>query len=505
MMRQAQALRSRADRGAMAEARTLSARSMRAMWMGVLAVALLLAQAISARALPESFADLAEKISPAVVNITTSTTVTAGTGPAPIVPEGSPFEDFFREFQDRNGGGGNGGEARPRRSQALGSGFVISEDGYIVTNNHVIENADEIQIEFFDGNLIDAELVGTDPKTDIALLKVTADQPLPFVSFGDSDTARVGDWVVAMGNPLGQGFSVSAGIVSARNRALSGTYDDYIQTDAAINRGNSGGPLFNTNGEVIGVNTAILSPNGGSIGIGFSMASNVVKRVVDQLQQFGETRRGWLGVRIQDVTPDMAEAMGLAEAAGAMVTDVPEGPAMEAGMEAGDVITVFDGVEVEDTRALVRQVGNTEVGKTVRVVVLRNGETETLKVTLGRRETAEDSAVPAAQIQDQADPQILDLMGMSLSELTPELREQLELDQDIDGLVVTDVDEMAEAFEKGVRAGDLITDAGQQKISTVAELQEQITVAEEAGRRSILLLIRRQGDPRFVALPLEDK
>ncbi|MGI3167462.1 Do family serine endopeptidase [Pseudooceanicola sp. 200-1SW] len=489
----------------MAEAQTLSARSMRAMWMGVLAVALLLAQAISARALPESFADLAEKISPAVVNITTSTTVTAGTGPAPIVPEGSPFEDFFREFQDRNGGGGNGGEARPRRSQALGSGFVISEDGYIVTNNHVIENADEIQIEFFDGNLIDAELVGTDPKTDIALLKVTADQPLPFVSFGDSDTARVGDWVVAMGNPLGQGFSVSAGIVSARNRALSGTYDDYIQTDAAINRGNSGGPLFNTNGEVIGVNTAILSPNGGSIGIGFSMASNVVKRVVDQLQQFGETRRGWLGVRIQDVTPDMAEAMGLAEAAGAMVTDVPEGPAMEAGMEAGDVITVFDGVEVEDTRALVRQVGNTEVGKTVRVVVLRNGETETLKVTLGRRETAEDSAVPAAQIQDQADPQILDLMGMSLSELTPELREQLELDQDIDGLVVTDVDEMAEAFEKGVRAGDLITDAGQQKISTVAELQEQITVAEEAGRRSILLLIRRQGDPRFVALPLEDK
>ena len=380
---------------------------------------------------------------------------------------------------------------------------MISEDGYIVTNNHVIENADEIQIEFFDGDVIDAELVGTDPKTDIALLKVEADQPLPFVSFGDSDTARVGDWVVAMGNPLGQGFSVSAGIVSARNRALSGTYDDYIQTDAAINRGNSGGPLFNTDGEVIGVNTAILSPNGGSIGIGFSMASNVVNRVVGQLQQYGETRRGWLGVRIQDVTPDMAEAMGLEEASGAMVTDVPEGPAMDAGMESGDVITVFDGVEVEDTRALVRQVGNTEVGKTVRVTVWRNGDTETLRVTLGRRETSEGT-MPEAELQDEAQPQVLDLMGMSLSELTPDLRQQLDLGQDIDGLVVTDVDEMAEAYEKGVRAGDLITDAGQQKISTVAELEEQISVAEEAGRKSILLLIRRQGDPRFVALPLSE-
>ncbi len=507
MTRQALALRSPADRDMIGAGSDIAAErrvgpGMRGLWLGVMAVMLLLAQAISARALPDSFADLADKISPSVVNITTSTTVTARDGgPSPIVPEGSPFEDFFREFQDRNGGGG---EARPRRSQALGSGFVISEDGYIVTNNHVIENADEIQVEFFNGDLLDAEVVGTDPNTDIALLKVAADKPLPFVSFGDSDVARVGEWVVAMGNPLGQGFSVSAGIVSARNRALSGTYDDYIQTDAAINRGNSGGPLFNMNGEVIGVNTAILSPNGGSIGIGFSMASNVVKRVIAQLEEYGETRRGWLGVRIQDVTPDMAEAMGLAEAAGAMVTDVPEGPAMEAGMEAGDVITNFDGVEVADTRGLVRQVGNAEVGKTVRVTVWRNGETETLRVTLGRRETSE-AAVPAAQtLENQADPQVLDLMGMSLSELTPDLREQLELGQDIDGLVVTDVDEMAEAFEKGVRAGDLITDAGQQKVASIADLEAQIIVAKEAGRKSILLLIRREGDPRFVALPLDE-
>ena len=507
MTRQAMALRSPMERETSGPqpavvAGRMTAQSLRGLWLGLLAVVLLLAQAISARALPDSFADLAEKISPSVVNITTSTTVTARSGgPSPIVPEGSPFEDFFREFQDRNGGGG---EARPRRSQALGSGFVISEDGYIVTNNHVIENADEIQVEFFNGDLLDAEVVGTDPNTDIALLKVSAEAPLPYVAFGDSDTARVGEWVVAMGNPLGQGFSVSAGIVSARNRALSGTYDDYIQTDAAINRGNSGGPLFNMEGEVIGVNTAILSPNGGSIGIGFSMASNVVKRVVAQLEEYGETRRGWLGVRIQDVTPDMAEAMGLEEAMGAMVTDVPDGPAMEAGVEAGDVIVSFDGVEVEDTRGLVRQVGNTEVGKTVRVTVWRNGETETLRVTLGRRETSE-AAVPAAQLQEEpSEPQVMDMMGMSLSELTPELREQLELGQDIDGLVVTDVDEMAEAYEKGVRAGDLITDAGQQKVASIADLEAQIEVAQEAGRKSILLLIRREGDPRFVALPLED-
>ena len=304
--------------------------AIRAIWLTALAMALVIAQAISANARPESFADLAQKVSPAVVNITTSTVVAQGTGPSPIVPEGSPFEDFFRDFQDRNN---NGRGDRPRRTSALGSGFVISEDGYIVTNNHVIETADEIIIEFFSGKELPASVIGTDPKTDIALLKVEADEPLPFVSFGDSDTARVGDWVIAMGNPLGQGFSVSAGIVSARNRELSGTYDDYIQTDAAINRGNSGGPLFNLDGQVVGVNTAILSPNGGSIGIGFSMASNVVAKVVDQLKEYGETRRGWLGVKIQDVTADMAEAMGLEAPEGALVSEVPDGPAKEAGIE----------------------------------------------------------------------------------------------------------------------------------------------------------------------------
>jgi serine protease Do len=459
-----------------------------------LTVALLLAQAITARALPQSFADLAEKISPAVVNITTSTVVERGTGPMPMVPEGSPFEDFFKQFRDQMPE-----SDRPRRSQALGSGFVISEDGYVVTNNHVIDKADEIDIEFFSGEKLSAKVVGTDPKTDIALLKVEPRKPLPFVRFGDSDTARVGDWVLAMGNPLGQGFSLSAGIVSARNRALSGTYDDYIQTDAAINRGNSGGPLFNMAGDVVGVNTAILSPTGGSIGIGFSMASNVVKRVVDQLKEFGETRRGWLGVRIQDVTDDVAEAMGLEKVAGALVTDVPEGPAAEAGMQAGDVILSFDGREVEDTRALVRQVGNTAVGKTVRVVVYRDGKTRTLKVTLGRREVAE-GAIPVAQPGAPEGPQEKIMMGLTMQPLDDELRAQLDLGADATGLVVTDVDELSEAYEKGLRAGDVITEAGQRKVTSIPDLEARIAEAREAGRKSLLLLVRRAGEPRFVAL-----
>ncbi|MDJ0639214.1 MAG: DegQ family serine endoprotease [Paracoccaceae bacterium] len=468
-------------------------------WTFILGLALLLAQTIAATAQsrPDSFADLAEKVSPSVVNITTSTTVATSAQPAPVVPEGSPFEDFFRDFLDRNGPNGQS----PRRSQALGSGFVISEDGFIVTNNHVIEGADEILIEFFEGFELEAEIIGTDRNTDLALLKVESDEPLKFVNWGDSEVARVGDWVMAMGNPLGQGFSVSAGIVSARGRALSGSYDDYIQTDAAINRGNSGGPLFNMNGDVIGVNTAILSPNGGSIGIGFAMSSRVAENVIQQLKDFGETRRGWLGVRIQDVTDDLAEGLGLEEARGALVTDVPEGPALEAGMEAGDVILSFDGVDVADTRGLVRQVGDTEVGKEVRVLVFRNGETETLRVTLGRREEAE-RPVPASVNRDE--PITSELNGLTVSNLTDELRQQLNLPDSAEGLVVADVAEDSEAFEEGLRAGDLITEAGQEKITTVKQLEDRIAEAKEAGRKSILLLVRRDGDPRFVALGITD-
>tara|TARA_R110002095_G_scaffold46159_1_gene41325 strand:+ start:35 stop:1183 length:1149 start_codon:yes stop_codon:yes gene_type:complete len=381
---------------------------------------------------------------------------------------------------------------------------VISEDGFVVTNNHVIDGADEITIEFFSGAELKAEVIGTDPNTDIALLKVEADTPLPFVSFGDSNAARVGDWVIAMGNPLGQGFSVSAGIVSARNRALSGTYDDYIQTDAAINRGNSGGPLFNMDGQVIGVNTAILSPNGGSIGIGFSMASNVVTRVVNQLKEFGETRRGWLGVRIQDVTEDIAEGLGLAASTGALITDVPDGPAKEAGLKTGDVIMSFDGVEVADTRALVRQVGNSPVGATVRVTVMRDGKSQTIKVVLGRRVDEDGSPEVSSEDDDAPNaPETGSMLGLTLTPLTDDIREELGAEPGTLGLAVTDVVETSEAFEKGLRTGDIITEAGQQKVTSIADLEARVEAAKEAGRKSLLLLVRRAGDPRFVALTLD--
>ncbi|WP_179379281.1 Do family serine endopeptidase [Jannaschia marina] len=471
----------------------------RALTALVLGLAMLLSTAMTAAAQgrPDSFADLVDQVSGAVVNITTNTSVATGArGPN----SGNPLEDFFEEFRRRGAPEGAPPQPPVRRGSALGSGFVISEDGYIVTNNHVIENADEILIEFFSGDELPAELVGTDPNTDIALLKVESEEPLPFVPFGDSTAMRTGDWVMAMGNPLGQGFSVSAGIVSSVGRELSGAYDDYIQTDAAINRGNSGGPLFNLEGQVIGVNTAILSPTGGSIGIGFAMSSNVVTRVVDQLQEFGETRRGWLGVRIQDVDAELADALGLERARGALVTDVPDGPAKAAGIEPRDVILTFDGTEVEDTRELVRTVGNAPVDKAVRVVVFRDGETQTMLVTLGRREDAE-SGTPASAPEETSEG---DVMGLTVSSLTEELRAQLGLGENARGLAVTDVDPNSDAYEKGLRAGDVIEEAGQVAVSSVADFEERIEAARDAGQKSFLLLVRRGEDARFVALPLAE-
>ncbi|QDL93732.1 DegQ family serine endoprotease [Paroceanicella profunda] len=465
-------------------------------------VAVAQAPVVEARGAPDSFADLAAQLSPAVVNITTSQIVARrDEGPNPMVPEGSPFEEFFKNFRDRQ-------RQSPERATALGSGFIISADGYIVTNNHVIESADEISIELFSGKNLDAKLIGTDPKTDIALLKVESDEPLPFVNFGDSDLARVGDWVMAIGNPLGQGFSVTAGIVSARNRSLRGSYDDFIQTDAAINRGNSGGPLFNMDGQVIGVNTAILSPNGGSIGIGFSMSSNVVKNVVDQLKDFGETRRGWLGVRIQPVDPAMAEALGLKEASGALVAGVTDdGPAAAAGIKGGDVILSFDGNDVKEMRDLPRMVADTKVGKAVRVVLFREGKTQTVLVTLGRLEENEVNAsmeggpTGDGAPQPSTDAQVL---GMTLSAITPDMREQFGLPDDLQGIIVSDMDATSAAFEKGLRPGDVIMEVGQQPVATPADAEARVKAAKEAGRTSILMLVQREGEPRFVALKLED-
>ncbi len=454
-------------------------------------------QAIAAQAQdrPGSLADLAERISPAVVNITTSTTI-AQSEDRPVIPEGSPLEDFFQDFMDRQQRPDQG----PRRGSALGSGFVISDDGFIVTNNHVIDKADEVIIEFFNGDELEAEIVGVDPKTDIALLKVESKTALPFVDFGDSDVARVGDWVMAIGNPLGQGFSVSAGIISARNRALRGSYDDFIQTDAAINRGNSGGPLFNMDGDVIGVNTAILSPNGGSIGIGFSMSSAVVENVVAQLKEFGETKRGWLGVRIQDIEEDLADALKLKEARGALVTDVPEGPAKDGGIISRDVILTFDGKDIDDIRSLVRIVGDTQVGKNVDVEVFRDGELVTLKVEVGRLEEATAQLASASPDDVPAPTGPASVIGLEISEISDELRAQFDLDASASGVIVIGVDEESEAFEKGIRDGDVIAEVAQEGINSPQDVVARLKAAKDAGRTSILLLVRRGGQPRFVAV-----
>ena len=459
-----------------------------------------------ARSAPESFADLAEELSPAVVNISTSHTVEtverSGPPTVPGVPEGSPFNELFRDFFDRRGPQQRG----PRTAQSLGSGFVISADGFVVTNNHVIEDADEITVNFPDGSSYDATLVGTDPKTDIAILKIEGEKPFPFVAFGDSDAARVGDWVLAIGNPFGLGGSVSAGIISARNRDIdAGPYDDFIQTDAAINRGNSGGPLFNMDGQVVGVNTAIISPSGGSIGIGFSVPSKIVSRVVDQLQEFGMTRRGWLGVKIKIVGDELAEALGLERPSGAFVEEVvAAGPAEESGIEAGDVILKFDGTDVAEMRDLPRMVADTEVGKSVRVVVFRKGKTQTLKVKLGLLEEGERIAM--ADTQTDAGPiETVDVaaLGLGLSVLTDTLREEFGVDDSINGVVVVSAETDGPSSAKGIAPGNVIVEVGQEPVATPDEVAAGVEKAREAGRKSVLLLVHGDGDLRFVPVAIE--
>jgi serine protease Do len=445
-----------------------------------------------------NFADLAERLSPAVVNISTAQTLERPQRNGPQIPEGSPFEDLFRDFF------GDDGDNRPRKVQSLGSGFVINPEGYIVTNNHVIEEADEITVNFSDGTSLDAKMVGNDPKTDIALLKVEPDEPLPFVDFGDSDAIRVGDWVLAIGNPFGLGGSVSAGIVSARNRDINaGPYDDFIQTDAAINRGNSGGPLFNMEGMVIGVNSAIISPSGGSIGIGFAVPANLAKGVVDQLRQYGTTRRGWLGVHIQTVNDEMAEALEMDRPMGALVANVSEGgPAEAGGIEPGDVIIKFDGKDVNEMRDLPRMVADTEVGKTVRVVVFRKGKTQTLKVTIALLDEGEKSASAPAPDTDANELQ-LDVLGLRLAPLGTDARAEFGIAQDTTGVVVTEVSPGSPAAEKGVRPGDVIVEVGQEPVTIPAEVEARIDEARTAGRGSVLFLIQSGGDLRFVPLSID--
>jgi serine protease Do len=490
-----------------------------------------------ARSAPESFAPLVEEVLDAVVNISAAQTVANRSVPLPQAPPGSPFEDFFNEFFNRRGENGpqqgqpgqpnqRRGEAQPnqrgqqgpgqqgpgqqRRSNSLGSGFVIDSSGIVITNNHVIGEANDITVNFNDGTKLKAEVVGRDPKTDIAVLRVKPDKPLKAVKFGDDQAARVGDWVVAIGNPFGFDSSVSAGIVSARNRRInSGPYDNFIQTDAAINRGNSGGPLFNMRGEVIGINTAIISPSGGSIGIGFAVPASTALPVIDQLRNFGETRRGWLGVRIQEVDDSIAETLGLGRVRGALVAGVDDkGPAKPAGIEAGDVIIRFDGKDVKDSRELPRIVAQTQVGKAVPVVIFRKGKEETRQVTLGRLEDGERQA-SAARPGDQpngAAPQAQTrrVLGMELQPLNAEARRRNNIKDGVRGVLVGRVDPESNAATKRVQAGDVIVEVGQEQVNSVAEVADRIDKLKKEGRRSALLLVANaQGELRFVAIAIE--
>ncbi len=465
-------------------------------------------QIANARPAPDSFADLAEKLLPSVVNISTSQMVAERQGPDFQFPPGSPFEDLFRDFMDRNGQGGQGGQApQKRRATALGSGFIISPDGYIVTNNHVIDGADEITVRLHDGDTLEAELIGRDPKTDVALLKVEPKEDLPFVKWGDSDSARIGDWAMAIGNPFGLGGTVTAGIISARNRDINqGPYDDFIQTDASINRGNSGGPLFNLEGDVIGINSAIYSPSGGSVGIGFAIPAGIAQSVVDQLKEYGRTRRGWLGVHIQTVTEDIADSVGLDTATGAMVAGVSdESPAKAAGIKQGDVILKFDGKDVESMRRLPRIVAETKIGKDVDVEIWRDGKKQTVQVELGELEE-EVVAASAEPSEGQEAPEIAEAditeLGMKVANVDDALRQRYNLAEGTEGVIVTEVAGDSYAAEKGVRPGDIIIEASHSSVSNVEDVTNAVKAALDDDKRTILMLIETSAGPRYFGLTL---
>lgn len=461
---------------------------------------------------PVSVADLAEGLMAAVVNISTSQKVADRGGrknlPIPQVPEGSPFQEFFDDLFPRGEGenGNRGGSPKTRNS--LGSGFVLDASGIIITNNHVIADADEITVNFSDGSKLEAELVGTDPKTDIAVLRVKPTSTLTAVSFGNSDKARIGDWVMAIGNPFGLGGTVTLGIVSAVGRDISsGPYDNFIQTDASINRGNSGGPLFNMDGEVVGINTAIISPSGGSIGIGFSIPSTLSTKVVDQLVEFGETRRGWLGVQIQTVTDEIAESLGLEEASGALVSGVvKDGPAEKSGVLSGDIILEFDGKTVAQMRDLPIIVADTPVEKEVEVLVLRKGVKQTIGVTLGRLEDGEKklASLSTGKKAEEEKPETKTMLGLQLSEIDEKTREEAKISEDLQGLIITDVEGGSAAQDKGIQKGEVVVQIGQEPVETLADAEKQIAALKDQGRKNALLMIASPtGDIRFVVVAIE--
>lgn len=468
---------------------------------------------VAAESGPGSVADLAQGLLDAVVNISTSQSVAnQGAGPqAPQTPDGAPFQEFFDDFFE-----GDGSEGGNQKVNSLGSGFVIDPSGYVVTNNHVIEDADDIEVVFPNGSKLKAKLVGTDKKTDLSVLKVEPKVPLKAVRFGDSRQMRIGDWVMAIGNPFGLGGSVTLGIISARGRNINaGPYDNFIQTDAAINKGNSGGPLFNMNGDVIGINTAIISPSGGSIGIGFAVPTELAENVVNQLIEFGETRRGWLGVRIQPVTDEVAESLGLDSARGALVSGVVEGgPIANGEIRAGDVILRFDGQPVTEMRDLPRVVAESPVSKEVDVVVLRDGKEQTVKVTLGRLEDSTDDVADSTdetvepdegQDDGESDQEgAVEILGMTIATLDEVQREAFGIAESVEGVVITAVQDGSEAAKKGLKVGEVIVEVGQDFVDGPAAVKERVDALKSEGRRNAHLMVADpSGALRFVAIPVE--
>lgn len=459
-----------------------------------------------------SVADLADRLLPAVVEITIES---PGPGGPPAAPQdnqpnsqqddqNSPFKDFFDDFLKRQQGGN---QPQQRMMTSMGSGFIIDQSGIIVTNNHVVEGAQTIEVHMHDDQILKAELIGRDPKTDLAVIRVKPEKPLPTVAFGDSDKTRIGEWVMAIGNPFGLGGSVSLGIVSARNRDINaGPYDDFIQTDAAINKGNSGGPLFNLKGEVVGINTAIFSPSGGSVGIGFSVPANTAKNVINQLVKYGETRRGWLGVKIQSVTPDIADSMNLGRPRGALVADVtPKGPAQLSGIEAGDVIVEFNGRPVNSMRDLPKVVAETEIGAKVPVKVLRKGKEVEVMAEVGRLEDGEKlaDAGTAGEAPAPAAPAVVTILDMTVSSLTDELRAKYKTDEQVKGAVITEVKPDGIAAEKRLEPGDVVTEAGEKTVDGAADISARVDEAKKNNKNSILLLVAKGGkssEMRFIAL-----
>jgi serine protease Do len=486
------------------------------------------ATAPGTQALPQlpSFRPIVDKVLPAVVNISVTQKLGAGDddvpasddqddaepGAPPGLSPGSPFDEFLRRFfeNQRPGQGGPGGQRAPRQTGqrvALGSGFIIDPSGYVVTNNHVVGNADKVTVIFQDDSRHAAKIVGRDQKTDLALLKIDAPKPLPAVQFGDSNQAHVGDWVLAVGNPFGLGGTVTTGIISARGRDIhEGPFDDFMQIDASINRGNSGGPTFDLNGRVIGVNTAIYSPNGGSVGIGFAIPANVVQQVVGQLKDNGKVTRGWIGVQIQQVTPEIAQGLGLKEESGALVADVtPDSPAAKAGIKTGDVIEKFDGQPVTKLRDLPRMVAETKLGKSVDITVLRNGtETTVHPVVAELPDNARVANARPGRGNDQAEPQSTGALGLQLGSLTDQMRGRLHVQRNVKGAVITHVEEGSAAEQLGIQAGDVITAVNQQPVTSPEDAAARIKEARDNGRGSVLLLLNRNGTNQYVALSTGD-